>query len=280
MTHCEQIAELLDRFLDRELDASQIVAVEHHLGECEHCTLIVANRKSMQVRMRQAVRSVAAPADLGARIHSQLSSLSSRGDSKRTGWVPLAMAAGIFVAIGAAVSWERHGSVPSVRDAQRIAASTPLPAPEVSPVMQVGLKDHVHCAVYHGYRDGSGPEFHDLEHVLEENLPPTCKVVSAHLCSFEGREYVHVVARGHNRLLSLIVTKRGEGEGFDNGPRTVASANGTPFYTATAGQFNLAGFETAQYLVYLISDFGGNSNLAMLQAMTPRLKTASLARFF
>ena len=67
MIDCEKCEEVMQPFLDRELDDAERAEAERHLDGCSYC----ARRYRFEVELRRVVRSVAAepmPAELKERL--------------------------------------------------------------------------------------------------------------------------------------------------------------------------------------------------------------------
>jgi len=140
--------------------------------------------------------------------------------------------------------------------------------------MRIGLQQHLHCAVFRTYPDeipsaGSmektiGPECRTLVPLMQQHVPGEYHVVMAHRCSYQGRMYAHVIARYQGHLISLLITKRQPGEHFDS-----ASIS-----NADAQRFSIAGFQTPEHLVYVVSDLGRQSNNSLVEGMASGIRTA------
>lgn len=78
---CESAFRRLDDFLDRQLSAEEMQRVEEHLHICEACTREFAFEASVLAGVRRKLRSIAAPAELLARISAQLGRANDRHGS-------------------------------------------------------------------------------------------------------------------------------------------------------------------------------------------------------
>jgi hypothetical protein len=271
---CAKVLELADFYIDRELGSEEMAAVALHLGQCEGCSAVVAGRIALQERLRHAAREIRAPRDLASRVMppkrqpsskeiahdglpprggwgrvSDLFGTALRGLCAPWQWSALALAAAVVLAIGVGLAY-RNGR-------------------DLSPTMRVGLQQHIHCAVDRTY--GQLPVL-DLQAKYAGILPVVAqcaeqyrssglRIVMAHECSFQGRPYVHVILRGGGHLASVLLTKRGSGEGFANDQMNSSTAQG----------FNIAAFQTPAWLVYMISNLDPSTNESMLEVMSPGL---------
>ncbi|MGD1072110.1 MAG: hypothetical protein ABSB15_18430 [Bryobacteraceae bacterium] len=269
--NCARIIELLDAYID----SGDNPDVEQHLEGCQGCSTILANRIALRDRLRAAVRRVEAPANLQARIHDRIA---QQARSNRLQWVPMATAAAVMLSVGL-VGWYQTGHLRLTPASQEAYIASI--APRVSPIMQVGLTQHVHCAVFRQYPSEQpsvaeltkalGPQYSGLVLAMQQHLPSDFRVVMAHLCQRRGRSYIHVIARHGSSLISLLLTKKTAGEAFEANLRAVEA--GTALYTSQVQRFNIAGFQTSDYLVYLVSDMDQDGTLAALTAMAPQVQT-------
>jgi hypothetical protein len=217
---------------------------------------------------------VDAPPDLGYKIHEAI-----ERDGQARSWLPvlMAVAAALIISAGAFYFWPaREGAKPNVM--ARASDTVPL-------LMQVGLRQHVHCGVLREYpkdlptlldlarAEGSNAGLIDA---VESHVPDGVHVVMAHRCSYQGRDYTHVIARGERHLISLLITKREGGDVFEKDVKAVASELDTPIFAAGTPKYSIDAFAAAGDLVFLVSDLDPAQNLAALKAMTPQVRAALL----
>jgi hypothetical protein len=118
-----------------------------------------------------------------------------------------------------------------------------------------------------------GPQYAGLVPLVKARVPDEYRVILAHRCSVQGRNYVHLILRGSSSLLSLIITKKSPGESFHAvllAP--VLAAAGVPVYRAGASQFQVAAFESQGYLAFVISDLPEESNLQLARSLAPSIQ--------
>jgi hypothetical protein len=282
---CDAIGEQIDLYLDDQMTKTEAETFKKHLALCKPCAALLANRAALRKRMRTVARDVEIPRELGDRIRFSVSQEAAKGyrTSVPYGRSLLAIAAAAVMAAAGFYYWPAQDARPVHEETQaEFIARVAKPLP---PVMRVGLTQHVHCGVFREYppiapklidmarEQGLSPA---LINAVETNTPQGCHVVMAHQCSYNGRTYTHVIARGDNRLMSLLITQRVNGEGFDNALKSVATVVNTPIFAAASDRYSVDAFETPEYLVYLVSDFDAAENLQALKAMTPGLRAALL----
>jgi len=265
--NCAGTLECLDAWLDGELSPADSAAVARHLETCAGCSGVLANRLSLRERLRRVGRSAEPAPELAQRIHSRLGVDDSPNRTRR-GF--LAAAAMVLMSVGTYAAW-KSGHLRMTPAAREDYIASILP--EVAPVMRIGLQQHVHCAVFRSYpaqapgeeelaRD-LGPYYAGLVRVMQTHVPGGFRVVMAHRCGYKERPYVHVVAKRGSDLISLLITRRADGEAFD----------GTSVYSSGVSRFSIAGFETPEHLIYLVSDLDQGANAAVFETMTASLKT-------
>jgi anti-sigma factor (TIGR02949 family) len=281
---CTKIEDQADLYLDGQMDQSETEAFRKHLGTCRACAAFLANRAAVRQRMRTVARNVEIPAELGERVRMAV----SREAAKRNRFDPLygrtllAIAAGLLITAGF-YYWPSRDLRPAHVESKsefiaRVSAAVP-------PIMRVGLAQHVHCGVFREYpqdppklidlarEEGASPA---LVNALESHTPEGCHVVMAHRCSYNGRTFTHLIARGDDHLMSLLITRRDTGDAFEKDLKSVADEVNTPIFAAQSDAYSVAAFETPEYLVYLVSDFDAAENLKAMEAMTPSLRAALL----
>jgi anti-sigma factor RsiW len=260
--------------------------METHLETCAECAAMLANREALRGRVRGAVLNADVPPDLGHRVQS---AIAKAGPPRRVltgnfGKPLLAIAAALTITAGAYYFWPSTEAPPPNETQQQFIARL---SSEVPPIMRVGLRQHVHCGVLREYPPNA-PTLAELAHqkavsaalidAIESHAPAGMHVVMAHVCSYEGRQYLHVVARGDGHLMSLLITARGSGEELAGDLKAIATQVDTDFFATQAKSgtevFVVDAFETKGYLVFLVSDIASTANLKAFEAMAPQVRAA------
>jgi hypothetical protein len=218
------------------------------------------------------VQSVAVPAHLETRIRGSL-----RPDGQRSGWNGrwLAVAASVLICVGAALAYEFGWVSTSSQEAYIASVSN-----QVATIMRVGLRDHLHCAVFRQYPQTPpkpeeleaklGPRFAGLTQIVHDRVSNGCQLMLAHECRYHGRKFVHLGLTGNGRIVSVIIAEKGAGESFGiEGLIPAFSEAGIPVYRGGVQQFQIAAFESPRHLVYVISDLPQQNNTDMLLALAP-----------
>ena len=205
-------------------------------------------------RLRRAVNKESVPRDLEARVRTRLDSASPRRGLSGFGRMISSLALLVFM-LGAT----QYYGVQKTRD-----------------LLRVGLDDHLHCAIEGAYprqtgkadaMTAMGPYSPMLQPVLDQF--PGDSLVSAHRCTVNGRDYVHMILRRDQMLISVILTKRRDGESF---PRTII-----PVHESGLAGYSISSFGAGGYMGYVVSSLPGqvNDRLAGLVAPVVRRYTGA-----
>jgi hypothetical protein len=141
-------------------------------------------------------------------------------------------------------------------------------------LLRVGIADHLHCAIEGEYPKQTdraamttalGPYSLMLQPILDQT--PRDQVVSAHRCTIGGRAYMHVILRHDGKMLSVILTKRGEDETF---PRMLARA--TSIRDGELDGYTVSGFNAGGYLGYIVSSMPMQQNGDLARKLAPVIR--------
>ena len=277
---CERVRELLDFYMDRELNGSETAQVSEHLSSCEACKSELDARTSTRERLRSAARSINASPELRDRISRTIRSTPAGTHHRPVRWTMSIAAAIALAVLGGGIAYQLgHLRITTESQDSYIATITQ----RVGHIMSVGLRDHVHCAVFRRYstqevtpeqvaRD-MGPEYAGLVNVVREHVSPEQRIVMAHRCGYMGRKFIHLALADGTHLASLVIALRQPGENFDSSSLTPAlSDNGLPIFQTSIHRFQIDGFQTSSYLVYLVSDLPGDESLKMFAQLAPSVR--------
>jgi anti-sigma factor (TIGR02949 family) len=259
---CSAAGELLDSYIDRELPDETRRSVEAHLETCAACQGALSIRKQIRARLKTAVANQEVPSDLQARIHLSLTRESNRNAAPnlrrpQTWW--MAAAAMLIVALG---SWAVF------RVLTHRAESRQALAAQNGEILNIGLEDHVHCALGLGFADRVfseeqmakqlGPDYAGLVDIVKGQVPGDLKVIVGHRCGVNGRKFVHLILRNQDTIVSVVITKRG-GESFAQ-LHEIPAPGGLNLHKARLDNLEVAGFETPNYLVFVVSNMPDKDN--------------------
>jgi len=234
----------------------------------------------MNDRLKNAVRTIEAPAYLETRIKANLQAVQAPAPRALWArpWAVAAAAAVLFVA--GTIAYELgHLRLTTSSQESYIAKVTM----QVGTLMRVGLGDHVHCAVFRKYPKNPpkveeleatlGPEYAGLIPIIRGKVQGDYRLMIGHECRYHDRKFVHLSMQGEGRLLSVVIARKGEGESFKTEQLVPALASaGIPVYQAGVQRFELAAFESRDHLVYVISDMPKDRNTELMIALAPQVK--------
>jgi anti-sigma factor (TIGR02949 family) len=269
---CKRFRPHLDAYLSDELPAETRRGVLSHIEVCTDCREALESRRRVNELLRGAVRKDAAPLALRQRIRQDLRKASSPA------WHRWMLAAAAMIALVAA------GGV-AVRLLNRAAPVRPQAVATTDAnvrLLEIGLGDHVHCAIDKGFANLAlteeqmaeklGADFIGLVAAVREQAPESYRVAVGHRCKFNGREFVHLILKNQRATVSLILTRKA-GESFTRDDvATVLESVGAPVYGAHRQGFEVAGFEAGDYLAFVVSDLGGDDNLQIASTLAPAVR--------
>jgi len=257
---CEKVRGHLDSYLSRELPEATNGEVLRHLERCAHCAAELETRARVRAQLQAAVRSAPVPGGLEAKVRRAVRGEVAR---PRTGLWAVAAAAAVIVCV-VLVSRLRVESNPE----EAILGKT---SGRLAAVLNVGLRDHLHCAVFRKYSKlpvaasqmaaDLGPGFAELVPLVQAKLPGDFVLIQGHRCSAGGRQYTHFIMAGGGKLVSVILTRKQPGESLSGG-----------IHQAGVDRFQVVGFESHDYLAYVISDLEAQQNLQWAANLAPTLR--------
>jgi len=228
-------------------------------------------------RLRAAVKSVAAPPFLEARIRHSL-----RTENPGRRWSPrlIPAAAAVAVFAGFAVAYQLGHLRLTVRSQESYIGSV---STRIATLMRVGLGDHIHCAVFRKYPknppttqdfiEKMNPQYAGLIPIVRNQVPDSYRMMLAHQCSYHRRKFVHLSLMNDSNMLSLVITRKGDGESFNTEDMLPALVQaGIPMYQSSVQRFQISAFETRDYLIYFISDLPKQQNTELMLALGPKVK--------
>ena len=281
---CEQVRSYLDSYEGDELLVETNHKMQAHLEDCRGCSAELEERKRMKNLLRRAVQAEVAPASLRAKIHSQTHESRPAYPFALTNQ-RMAIAASLAVILGLG-TW---GAVSIWSGSRNVAAtltseSNPTLSEAAMRVLDIGLGDHVHCAIdnnlnvrYVGLKTSElGGEYAALIPVVREHVGANFEVISAHNCFVGEREFTHLILEDRTAIVSVVITKR-LGEEFPANDRfAYVEKSGTQLYSGRTPDYAVTGFEAGEHLAFVASNLNESENLRIASQVAPVLLTLNI----
>ena len=272
--HCKRIRSYLDSYLNNELMVETNHEVLTHLETCGACSRTLEDRARLKAQLKHAVMQEYAPAALRERIASDL----RRGRVFSFNRASLALAAAAAVLVIAAVTFFTWGPPKNQLSLQAKVA----PADVTGQILKIGFDDHVFCAIDHQLANKQftpdqmseklGPEYVGLVELVKEKMPQDFTVVVGHRCHYQGREFIHLIMRNQYDVVSLVITRK-NGEAFPtDGVASLVQATGGPIYQAAWANQQIAGLETRDHLVFVVSNKTNDTNMQIASSLEPSVR--------
>lgn len=280
--------ELLDAWLSNELAEPDRSFVRSHLDDCARCREELDSRTRLRDALRGAVSRQNVPDGLNDLLRA--ATVAAPGkifDLRSRSLWKYAVAAMVLIALG----WGTFRLTRSDRS-QIARVDTPGVSDTIARhnhqqamndaalILHAGMLDHDRCAIgYHGNDHFTfeqmaremGPEFIDLVPLLDSSVAGY-KVTVGHRCSFGGRDFVHMILRKGPTVLSVAITPRKGDEGFPKDRLIIAlESSGIPLYQQKLERYQVAGFQTDRFLVFVISDLTPEENISITSNIAPHV---------
>jgi hypothetical protein len=279
--YCKRIKVYLDSYLNNELMVETTHEVLRHLDTCKECAAELEAKTRMKNLLQKAVLRDGAPAALRDRIQRNIRRDAEAWWSPRNHVMQWALAAAAALVLFVAGWSVLHPS--SSRRPQPRAPEAAFLRPEIpnSEILNIGLSDHINCAVIHDQHDKRltpeemaerlGPDYAGLVPVVKEKADGF-EVVMAHRCHVGDREFVHLILRNQDHVCSLAITKK-NGESFpSDDAAAIEQATTVPTYRARTRDYEVTGFETRDYLGFVVSNLSASDNRMLASRLAPAVR--------
>lgn len=269
--HCKRVRSYLDSYLNNELIVETNHEVLAHLETCEACSRSLEDRARLKAQLKRAVMQEYAPAALRERIVADL----RRSRSFNFNRISLSLAAAAAVLMIAAATFFISRPTNNALSLQAEVAAGDV----TGQVLKIGFDNHVFCAIDHHLAgrqftaeqmsERLGPEYSGLVALAKEKIPQAYTITVGHRCRYQGREFIHLIMRNQDDVVSLVITRK-NGEAFPaGGAAAVLKASGVSIHETSWHKIQVAGLETRDYLAYVISNNTLEENEQMALSLGP-----------
>lgn len=272
---CRDFREIADSYLSDELLVETNHEVLRHLESCADCRAEFSARRELKVRLRDAVKN-SPQSQMREGFRNQLREhlRVNATQQKLFRWskraVVLAIAASVllFVTAGALVLRQKLSSSNLNTSVRNLAAEA---------LAHFAVGDHKNCALTHNLKEMPisleeasrkfDRSYYNLDQsVLKsfENSNDKIEILGAHACVFEGKRFAHIVMRRQGRIISLLVTDKGnEKENISHSTNAISCQ--------PLDGFQISCFETARHAVFVVSDMSEEENLSIARTLLPSM---------
>ena len=279
--YCKRIRVYLDSYVNNELMVETTHEVLRHLENCKECAAELEAKTRMKNLLQKAVLRDGAPAAMRDRIRRDIRNSPDAWWSPRTHlmqWALVAAAALVLFVGGWSVLHSYNLRRPQPRSVEATLLRPEIPNADL---LNIGLVDHINCAVVHGQQDRRltpeqmserlGSDYAGLVPVVEEKAPGF-NIVVAHRCHVEAREFVHLILRNQERVCSLVITKK-NGEAFPaDEAAAIEQAASVATYRARTRDYEVTGFETRDFLGFVVSNLSASGNRMLASSLAPAVR--------
>jgi hypothetical protein len=271
---CKTIRSYMDSYMNDELLVETNHEVLKHLETCKDCATELESRMRVQRVLQKAVKKDVAPAGLQYRIQRDIRKQQQPTSGYQwRNWV-LAAAAMFIVAVG---SWGAFKAIKS-NETQTLERANQQDVE----ILTVGVNNHLHCAIDRQFANKHftdeemnmklGPEFIGLVSLVKDKVPGSFEVVVGHRCSFKKREYIHLILKDQNKVMSLVLTRK-NGEAFaKTALGNVIEAAGIRMHSDHLDDYEVTGFETPDYFAFVVSNMDKQENEIIATNLAPALR--------
>ncbi|HXF40504.1 MAG TPA: zf-HC2 domain-containing protein [Blastocatellia bacterium] len=271
--HCKKIRSYLDSYLSNELMVETNHEVLKHVDSCHGCADALASRSRVKQVLRHAVMQDEAPAGLRYRIQKDIRKSPA---AVRWGQWALVAAAAVVLMAGAFGVVRFAGSRGGQTRNERAATA------QTAELLTIGLNDHSFCAIDHNLASRRftreemsqkmGPEFAGLVDLVEQKAPGEYEVVVGHRCQFAGRQFIHLILRNQETVISLAITRKNSESFPADAVANALKASGVSLYDSRIQNYEVTGFETRDYLAFIVSNLPKEDNVRIASNLAPGVR--------
>lgn len=290
--NCKDFKEIADSYLSNELLVETNHEVLQHLENCANCRRELGARRELREILRLAVKNSPNSQINPSFAFKLKNSLRENAFGKEKTWSFIgakAVFASLFVVLILAVAFGiiwRKPSPPTANLNLNESNNTNINVPKESlnvrqadfvEARKDAVDDHKDCALTHNLKekpisldeaaklyDAANKDFDKtVIEALREVFGNKVKFIKAHNCLINGRRFAHVIVEFQNKIVSVLMTKRENGEETNDSDAISCQ---------TADGLQIACFESGKYSIFVVSDLSETENLLMARTISPSLK--------
>jgi anti-sigma factor RsiW len=272
-SECQNIRELLDPYLDNELLVETSQSVLDHLGLCPDC----AAESERRIEWRRLFKTALTFEDDNdsdsenisrRRIETALERERRPRRTAKIGWAVLA--ASLIVAVALGLAYWRIRSTPTPTNLSLVNTPTLPPQVLIAAVDRDAAENHQACAL--SYPPNWTFDRQRIERKLTARFTPlidtvgrnhaSYKLIEGHICSFQQRQYAHLIFRGNGHTVSVFI------ENDDPGGKP-ESSRPPEIDQASYKAYQVASLDTGIHRIFVVSDLPSSENLSLANQLVP-----------
>jgi putative zinc finger protein len=277
---CAKTREHLDAYVSNELLIETNQDVLKHLEGCATCSELLQTRLRLKHRLKQTVKSGPVPSGLRDRIRTAIRDEASIRPSPAV-WPrwPVAAAAVLLLGLSAVGTLRLWNSRAPASEVSSMSQDLTL-SEQVAAVLKVGISDHIHCVVEsHSDQDlltseqmaqKMGADYEGLIPALKTELPEGFFISVGHRCDANGRQFVHLVLKHDDKVVSVVITEK-DGLNFPTSGTRVSNvkADGITLHHDRLQSLEVVGFQAKSHLAFVVSSLEHEENMQIATRLAP-----------
>jgi anti-sigma factor RsiW len=236
--NCARLRQVLDAWIDNELDHATSDEIAQHLGSCAACASLRRERDQLRAHVRSGVRYHRVPPRLGAAVRRALGA-SAAGRSvprQRPSWLQAAALAVVAALVSALAGYWVGRPAPDSTLREHVVASHVASLGDARHLMEVASGDRHTVKPWFQGKVDFAPTVRDLS-------SDGFVLLGARLDHVADRQAAAIVYRVRNHVINLFVWR--------------ATAGDEPFVVSAARGFNLVTWSDAGLGYAAVSDVDG-----------------------
>jgi anti-sigma factor RsiW len=264
---------MLDPYLDNELLVETSQSVLDHLGFCADCAAESESRNELRRLLKAALTDDHDDERLSEdfsrkRIQSALDRERRPRVTNRIRWA--ALAAGLIFALALGLIYWRSDN--RIKPANSSPANMPISQPpQIAAVDRDAVENHQVCALSYP------PNWTFDQQRVARNLTPrfaplvgavgrhhaAYELIEGHICSYEQRQYAHLIFRGKGHTISVFI----ENDVPGSNPKSLLPLE---IDQASYKLYQVASVDTGVHRIFVVSDLPDAENIALAKQVLPR----------
>src|SRR5205085_2309406 len=93
-----------------------------------------------------------------------------------------------------------------------------------------------------------------------------------HRCSFKKRDYIHLILKNQEKIMSLVLTRKNGEEFAKAALGNVIEAAGIRMHSDHLDDYEVTGFETRDYFAFVVSNMDKQENELVASNLAPTVR--------